>query len=168
MVEARAELRVAVRHVARTPGFSTAAILIIGLGVGLATAVFTVADAILIRRLPVADQDRIVVLQGETPDHQTDNVPLDAEHARDYARSTTTLARIAFFLYNGAAPVTVRDGERISSMQEALVSGDYFDVLGTRPLVGAPYAAATTGSARRASPSSAIGPGRNAMAERPT
>jgi putative ABC transport system permease protein len=134
--EARAELRVAVRRVARTPGFSTAAILIIALGVGLATAVFTVADAVLIRRLPVVDQDRIVVLQGETPDRQTDNVPLDAEHARDYARSTTSLARTAFFLYNGAAPVTVRDGERISSMQEALVTGDYFDVLGARPLVG--------------------------------
>jgi len=133
---ARTELQVAVRRVARTPAFSIAAILIIALGVGLATAVFTVADAILIRRLPVVDQDRIVVLQGETLDHQTDNVPLDAEHARDYVRSTATLGRAALFLYNGAVPVAIRDGERISRLQEALVSGDYFDVLGACPLIG--------------------------------
>ena len=130
------ELRLAVRHVARTPGFSIAAIFIIALGIGLATAVFTVADAILIRRLPVLDQNRIVVLQGETPDHRTDNVPLDAEHTRDYVRLTTSLSRAAWVLYNGAAPVTIRDGDRVSRIQEALVTGDYFDVLGARPLIG--------------------------------
>jgi predicted permease len=129
-------LRVAVRRLVRTRGFSIAAILIIALGVGLATAVFTVANAILVRRLPVVDQDRIVVLQGETPDHRTDNVPLDADRAREYTRTTTTLLHAATVLYNGAVPVTIREGDRISRMQESLVSGDYFGVLGARPLLG--------------------------------
>jgi putative ABC transport system permease protein len=41
---------------------------ILALGIGLSTAVFTVADALLLRRLPVHDQDRLVVLWGESRD----------------------------------------------------------------------------------------------------
>ena len=55
-------MRVALRSLRRTPGFALIAILTLALGIGLATAVFTVADALLLRRLPVQDQDRVVVL----------------------------------------------------------------------------------------------------------
>src|SRR6266704_2874716 len=55
-------MRVALRSLRRTPGFALTAILTLALGIGLATAVFTVADALLLRRLPVQDQDRVVVL----------------------------------------------------------------------------------------------------------
>src|SRR6266571_4578174 len=61
-------IRLGTRSLSRTPGFALAAILTLALGIGLATAVFTVADALLLRRLPVRDQDRIVVLWGEARD----------------------------------------------------------------------------------------------------
>jgi len=49
------DLRYTLRSLRRTPGFTLAAILTLALGIGLATAVFTVADALLLRRLPVRD-----------------------------------------------------------------------------------------------------------------
>jgi hypothetical protein len=98
--------------------------------------VFTVADALLLRRLPVEGQDRLVVLAGATPDGRIDNWPLDLQGARDFAGRSRTLARTAFFSYYGAAPLSVREGDRISRLRRALVSGDYFAVLGARPVLG--------------------------------
>ena len=133
-----ADLRFGVRRVAGARGFALVVISIVALGIGLATAVFTVANALLLRRLPVVEQDRVVVLLGETPDRKMDNVPLDIENVRRFALETRTLERTAWFLYNGAAPTTIREegGDRISRLQRALVSGDYFGVLGTRPALG--------------------------------
>ena len=48
----RLPFAIAARSLMRAPGFALTAILTLGLGIGLSTAVFTVADAILIRRLP--------------------------------------------------------------------------------------------------------------------
>ena len=43
---------------------------------------------------------------------------------------------MAFVSYEGAWPVPVRDGDRISSLHQALVSGDFFDVVGAQPVLG--------------------------------
>jgi putative ABC transport system permease protein len=130
------DIKQGIRSFRRALPFTAAIIGILGLGIGLATAVFTVADAVLIRRLPVVDQDRIVVLSGEAPRKGLDNVPLEFSATLEFERRTRTLSRVAFFLYNGAVPITVREGQRISRLQEALVSGNYFDVLGAPPLIG--------------------------------
>lgn len=53
---------VAQRSLRHTPVSTTTAVLTLALGIGLSTAVFTVADALLLRPLPVRDQDRLVVL----------------------------------------------------------------------------------------------------------
>src|SRR5216117_1245994 len=85
-------MRVALRSLRRTPGFALTAILTLALGIGLATAVFTVADALLLRRLPVRDQNRLVVLWGQAPD-RTYNYPFGLDDAREFARHTRSLER---------------------------------------------------------------------------
>jgi putative ABC transport system permease protein len=125
-------IRVGIRSLSRTPGFSVTAILSLALGIGLSTAVFTVADALL-RRLPVHDQDRLVVLSGELRDRGFGNYPLGLADAREFARRSRSLAPVAFFAYEGAAPVLIRDGDRISWLGRVRVSGEFFDVLGARP-----------------------------------
>src|SRR5687767_1534564 len=62
------DIRTGFRSLRRTPGFALTAILTLALGIGLSTAVFTVADALLIRPLPVREQDRIVALWGAKRD----------------------------------------------------------------------------------------------------
>ena len=128
-----------VRHALRTlrnaKGFAAVAILTLALGIGLATAVFTVADALLLRRLPVRDQDRLVVLWGQAPDRGFD-YPLRLDEAREFARRTRSLAQVALFGYEGAWPMPIRDGERIARLRGAIVSGEFFDVLGVQPSLG--------------------------------
>src|SRR2546422_4237088 len=129
------DLRHALRSLRRTPGFALTAILTLALGIGLATAVFTVADALLLRRLPVRDQDRLVVLWSQAPDRGFD-YPFTLDEAREFARQTRSLAPVAFFAYEGAWPTPIRDGERISRLHRALVSGEFFDALGAQPVLG--------------------------------
>lgn len=59
----RQDLRYAIRALARKPAFALAAILTLGLGIGVNTAVFTVVNALLLRPLPFGDPDRLVFVQ---------------------------------------------------------------------------------------------------------
>ena len=124
------------RSLVRAPSFSLAAVLTLGLGLGLAIAVFTVANALLLRRLPVVDQGRVVALWGEMRDHSLDNVPLGMSNARAFARSTHALQSVAFFSYEGSWPTSLRDGDRDLRLRRALVSGNFFHVLRTQPVLG--------------------------------
>ena len=128
-------LRYALRSLRRTPGFALTAILTLALGIGLATAVFTVADTLLLRRLPIRDQDRVVVLWGERRD-QTFTYPLGIDDAGAFERRSRSLERVAFFAYEGSSPTPIRDGDLIYRLHGALVSGEFFDVLGVQPELG--------------------------------
>src|SRR5256712_1776984 len=105
----------AFRRLARTPGFALTAILTLALGIGLATAVFTVADALLLRRLPVRDQDGLVVLWSQAPDRGFD-YPFTLDEARQFPRRTCSLTQVAFFGYQRAWPTPLRDAHRISRL----------------------------------------------------
>src|SRR5438309_3438833 len=131
----RGDVRHALRTLRNAKGFAAVAILTLALGIGLATAVFTVADALLLRRLPIRDQDRLVVLWGQAPDRGFD-YPLRLDEAREFARRTRSLAQVALFGYEGAWPMPIRDGERIARLRGAIVSGEFFDVLGVQPSLG--------------------------------
>ncbi|MEX2179250.1 MAG: ABC transporter permease [Gemmatimonadaceae bacterium] len=129
-------IRLAARSLRHNAGFTAAAVLTLALGIGLSTAVFTVAEALLFRDLPVRDQDQLVVLWGEPPDRSLTNFPLTLAHAREFARGARSLDRIAFVAYEGAWPALIRDGDRLSRLRLATVSGNFFDVLGAEPAVG--------------------------------
>jgi predicted permease len=146
-------LRLSARTLRREPRFATAAVLTLALGIGLATAVFTVADGVLLRPMPVVEQDRLVVLAGRTPDGRMENWPLSVEDGRAFARATRALSRVSFFGYEGAVPKPVRVADvrvggggpddsppraagEITRLRRALVAGDYFAVLGATPVLG--------------------------------
>src|SRR3954463_9317874 len=65
-------LSLALRGFRRSPGFFAVAVLIIGLGVGMSVAIFSVFRTVLVRRLPVVDQDRIVVMWTYVTDPNTE------------------------------------------------------------------------------------------------
>lgn len=130
------QLQLAIRNLRRTPAFTVAAALTLALGIGLATAVFTVAHTLLVRELPVRDQDRLVVLWGRTPDGRFDHYPVSLGAGRELLQSSRTLAGAAFVAYEGAWPTPIVEGDRLTRLRRALVSGEFFEVLGARPLLG--------------------------------
>lgn len=129
-------VRVGYRSLRRAPAFAAIAIFTLALGIGLSTAVFTVAEALLFRRLAVTGQDRLVILSGQPRDGRVDNYPLGVEEAREFSRRTVTLGATATFAYEGASPKPVRDGGELTRLRRSLVSGNYFEVLGVQPLLG--------------------------------
>ena len=61
------DLRFAVRALRHQPGFATVAILTIALGVGASSTIFSVVDAVMLRPLPFANADRVVMINEHTP-----------------------------------------------------------------------------------------------------
>lgn len=130
------DVRVAARAFRRRPAFAVAAVVALGLGIGLATAVFTVANAVLLRRLAVRDQDRVVVLWGESTDGRFTNWPVSPRTAREFAGSSRALESVAVFGYWGTSAIPVQRADRVVQLRASLVSGNFFSVLGARPLIG--------------------------------
>src|SRR5688500_6217337 len=112
--------RFGLRSLRGTMGFATTAVVTLAVGIGLATAVFTVADALLLRRLPVVDQERLVTLWGRMPDGSFEHYPLSLRDARQFAREARSLEGVAFATYEGAWPVPIRDAGRVSRLRRAL------------------------------------------------
>ena len=130
------QVRLASRSLIRTPGFAVTAALTLSLGIGLSTAVFTVAEALLLRRLPVTDENRLVLLWGQTRDGLFSNFPLALDEARDFHRRAQTVGDVAFVEFRGATPNPIRAGERVYSVKSSLVTGNFFDVLGSQAMIG--------------------------------
>lgn len=128
--------RLATRQFARSPGFTATAVLTLALGIGLATAVFTIADALLLQPLPVADQSRLITASGALANGSSNDWPLTLSQTREFSRETRTLRGIGYYAYEGSWPVTVRTGDQLTRFRRALVSGNFFDVLGVRATLG--------------------------------
>ena len=56
------DLKIAIRHLAKSPGFAVTAILMLALGIGATTAIFSMVEGVLLRPLPFPHSDRLVVL----------------------------------------------------------------------------------------------------------
>jgi putative ABC transport system permease protein len=127
--------RFALRMLARSPGFTAAAIVTLALGIGLSVAMFTVFDAVLRQPLPVHDQDRVVVLWGEA-EGSIRRLPLAHDHFDRFREDPHTLQEVAGVLNPRAWPHAIRDGERGLTLNLAAVTGNFFRVLGSQPVLG--------------------------------
>lgn len=133
------DVRFAVRSMHRSPGFFIGAVLILALGIGLSTATFGVFYTVLIRPLPVADQDRLALFVGEMPGSRTQYMPLSRRMLRDYQRETRTLTGAAGVAYDGPWQWYVRDPadrRQTITLHASVVTANFFDVLGTKPEIG--------------------------------
>ena len=131
------DLRYAVRSLRRSPGYTVAAIATLALGIGANTAIFSVVEGVLLRPPPVENPDAVVTIWGFHPSIGRESASLpDFLDWRREARSFSGMAAWAntqFNLSGTGEPQMVRG---------ALVTADYFRVLGTPVAVGRDFAAA--------------------------
>ncbi|MFN2564119.1 MAG: ADOP family duplicated permease [Gemmatimonadaceae bacterium] len=127
------DVRYAARGLRKRPGFSAVVLLTLAIGIGANTAIFTVVDAALFRGLPYEDPERLVHLWESAPDHRSERSEASYPDFEDWKAGLTTLAGIAGYQTN-AITLTGRDVPLMLLVTH--VTPGFFDVLGTRAVVG--------------------------------
>lgn len=135
------DLRYTFRTLRHNAGFAVFTMLIVGLGVGANSTIFSVLNTLLIRPLPVGDSRRLVWI-GNVADDGVSEWSLQVGHfldLREQNRSFTEIAAYSTFFRPGDAKVTV-DGEteRLNSLR---VSQGFFSLLGVNPFLGRTFTA---------------------------
>ena len=129
------DLRLALRSLRRSPLFASVAILSLALGIGANTAIFTLIDQILLRKLPVKSPEQLVMLFQRGP-HNGSNMG-SRMHSypiyQDYQQKAEPLAEVLSRRLVAASVSIDNQTERIIA---EMVSGNYFSMLGVSPAVG--------------------------------
>jgi predicted permease len=127
------DVRVALRSLFRTPGYTVAFVLTLGLGIGLNTAIFSVIHGVLLAPLPYDDADRIVYVQQPAVLAGVENLAFSFVEVQDYREGSRTLDEIVEY---GDWTFNVVAEEEPHRAVGGLVTSNYFEVLGLRPQLG--------------------------------
>jgi predicted permease len=130
------DLRYALRHLAKSPGFSAVAILTLALGIGANTAIFSVTNAVLFRALPYQDPARIVAVNRISSSFGLGG--LSAGAFLDFREQSASFAQLAAYTESEFTLTGNGDAERIVSAE---VSTALFPLLGINPSLGRTFGA---------------------------
>ena len=125
------DLRIAIRLLGRAPTFTTTAIVTLGIAIGAATAIFSVANPVVLQPLPYRNPDRVVVVWEQDQDGSRSTVGFTT--IRDYIDRATTLESAAAL---GDWQPTLLEGNEAERLQGLRVSASYFRTLGVKSALG--------------------------------
>jgi putative ABC transport system permease protein len=123
----------ALRMMRRNPAFTSVAALVLAFGIGANTAVFSLVNGALLQPLPYANDRQLVFLRQQAPKAGIDSLGFSPNELADYRRGNQTLSDLveyhsmSFILLGRDEPEQVQTG---------VVSANFFDVLGVKPLLG--------------------------------
>jgi predicted permease len=129
-----ADVRYALRQLRKSPGFTATAVLTLALGIGANTAIFSVIDTILLRPLPYADPDRLVLVSESLGG---DDVGVSAQEYLDYRRENRVFSQVAAFESDGFNLTGNGQPLRVNA---ARISASALPLLGAAPEVGRNFA----------------------------
>src|SRR3954469_11999778 len=133
-----ADLRYSLRLLRKSPGFTAIAVATLALGIGANTAIFSAVDAVLIRPLPYAQPDRVVLVWEENlAANFPRNTPAPANYA-DWARMSRSFSGLAA---TRSASASVTGDGAPEQIRGRRVTRNFFDVLGVRPAIGRTFTA---------------------------
>ena len=126
------DLRYAIRTFRNSPTFAAVAIASLALGIGVNTAIFNLVSAVLLRPLPVPEPGGLVsmyTLDRANPGFLSCSYP----NYRDYRDHNTVFSGLLLF---STVPISLSGNGEPHDLTGQIVSGNYFDVLGTRAVLG--------------------------------
>jgi len=141
-------VRFGLRLIRKSPVFYSVVIVILALGIGANTAVFSVVDAVLLRKLPYREPDRLVMVWEKNPTLGAmvgDRVPTAYTNFAEWVRQQRSFESIAGFEDVSLNRTGTGDPERIAG---ARVSANFFGVLGVTPLLGNAFEYAESDASR--------------------
>lgn len=133
-------MRLAVRSLANSPGFTAVALVTLGLGIGVNTAMFSLIEALLFRSAPFPDSARLAQVNSLTP--QGRYAPLSEPEFQELRAQATSYQGIFAFARDFSSFAEAgRPAERLNGI---LATAEIFKVLGVQPLHGRPFTAEET------------------------
>ncbi len=127
------DVRYGIRILLRNPGFTLVAVLTLALGVGVNTAIFSVIYGVLLRPLPYRDGRQLAVVHQQARLANVEDMGFSVKEVFDYRDQNKTMESVvehhsmSFILYGRQEPERVQTG---------VVSANFFDVLGVKPILG--------------------------------
>jgi putative ABC transport system permease protein len=127
------DIKATIRFMRRQPFLAGIIVLMLGLGIGATTAIFSVVHGVLLQPLPFPEPDRLVSISGSRPDRGWDRVSLTEANFWDLHDMNHTFDELGAW-HGGSAILTDRDQpEQVSA---SFVSSGFFRALGVRPVAG--------------------------------
>ena len=130
------DVQLACRGLWRAKAFSLAAVATLGIGTSGATVILALWQGVLLRPLPVHDQQGLVVVWRSLPPSHDQHYPFGDREIAAVRDASRTLEDVAGVATNGLARWVALDESVATYVNGALVTGRFFDVLGVQPLMG--------------------------------
>jgi predicted permease len=129
------DLRLAVRGLKRSPLFAVVAILSLALGIGANTAIFTLIDQVLLRKLPITNPEELVMLYQQGP-HNGNNMGLRMHSYPIYQEYQKRAEPLSEVLCRRLVSVSASIDNQTERLDAEMVSGNFFTMLGVKPALG--------------------------------
>ena len=137
------DLRGGIRNLLKRPGFTAIAVLSLGLGIGANTAIFTIINAVFLHPLPVEEPSRLVEMfthDTKTLDATAANLtPSSLPNFKDYRERNTVFTDLGAAT-NFPLPLDWSGNSQPEQINAFMVSSNYLDVLGVKPVIGRTFA----------------------------
>jgi putative ABC transport system permease protein len=130
------DIRYSLRIMVRNPGFTAVVVLTLMLGIGVCTAVFSMVHAVMLKPLPYRDSDRLCVLWKSVPKKGLERDWTSYPAFKDWKEQNHAFEDMALFLRPEGAQVTLHNGDQAEKIQAAVVSANFFTVMGIAPVIG--------------------------------
>jgi predicted permease len=127
------DLRFGVRSLRNSPGFAMAAILCVGLGIGVTTTIFSAVHATLIRPLPFERPDELVVVYSSIPQKNWHGINISYADYLSWKERNRSLSQLGMWTWTSVTLTGGMDAERVDG---ARVTPNLFPLLGVRPILG--------------------------------
>ncbi|MGH7554560.1 MAG: ABC transporter permease, partial [Longimicrobiales bacterium] len=132
----RQDLRYAARSLRRTPAFTLTVMLTLAVGIAGTTMMFALVGGVLLRPLPVYEQDDVIVAWKEVRSTGFGHVPFDEDELRAVREESEIIESAGGVDFRGAWRWVALENGTASFLMGAPVTGDFFDVLGVEPQYG--------------------------------
>ena len=136
MLQSVRNLRIAIRQLRQTPGFTLAAVLTLALGIGATTAIFSLVQGILLRPLPFRDADRLVLVGDHLGGRP--GISVTAREIGIYTSAAGAFSSMGGF---ATASYEVSGGAQPEEVNAARVTSSVFPTLGVPPAMGRTFSA---------------------------
>jgi len=134
------DLRYGARTLLKAPNITLTALITLSLGIGANTAIFSVVNAALLKPLPYAEPERLVMVYGEFPALKTNQMRLSRPEYTDFQQQTRSFAASGVFDGTGSANLAPHGGGEPERVERGMVTPEIFAVLQAAPLLGRVFA----------------------------